>query len=252
VWSIQPLMPSNRKRLGYPTQKPELLLQNIILASSNPGDLVLDPFAGCGTTIAVAEKHNRNWLGIDISPTAVDLTERRLAAEGVKAEILGMPSTMDDLRAMHPFEFQKWVCYQLNARPSARLSGDKGIDGRMLVTHAPVQVKQKQIGRPDVDAFETAMERGGSTQAVMVGFGYSREAREEVARIKRREGVEIILYDAKELLGRARREQIVQELVPAGEQLALDAILMGLIPKDRPTAEELITSELRARAQAGS
>jgi DNA modification methylase len=95
VWSIQPLMPSNRKRLGYPTQKPELLLQNIILASSNPGDLVLDPFAGCGTTIAVAEKHERNWLGIDISPSAIELCERRLAALGVQAEVLGMPSTMD-------------------------------------------------------------------------------------------------------------------------------------------------------------
>jgi DNA modification methylase len=248
VWPIQPLMPSDKKeRLGYPTQKPEALLQNVILASSNPGDLVLDPFAGCGTTINVAAKLGRDWLGIDISPSAIELCERRLGAIGVTPEVRGMPATMDDLQAMPPFEFQKWVCYQLNARPSARLSGDKGVDGRMLVTHAPVQVKQKQIGRPDVDAFETAIERAGSDQGVMVGFGYSREAREEVARIKRRQNVEIVLYDAKELLGRARRQQIVEELTPKGEQLALDAVLMSLIPKDRPSVEELIASELQHR-----
>jgi len=252
VWSIQPLMPSNRKRLGYPTQKPEGLLQNIILASSNPGDLVLDPFCGCGTTIAVAEQHGRNWLGIDISPSAIELCERRLLIEGVKAEVVGMPGAMDDLRAMHPFEFQKWVCYQLNARPSARLSGDKGVDGRMIGTHAPVQVKQKQIGRPDVDAFQTAMERAGSDQGVMVGFGHSREAREEVARIKRRRGFQIILYDAKDLLVAARKEQIVKELTPPGEQLSMDEVLLSLIPTERPSAEELIASELHAqRAEVG-
>jgi DNA modification methylase len=243
VWSIQPLMPSNRKRLGYPTQKPETLLQNIIMASSNEGDLVLDPFCGCGTTIAVAQKHDRNWLGIDISPSAIDVCELRLKTEGVKAEIAGMPSTMDDLRALRPFEFQRWVCYQLNARPSARLSGDKGIDGRMLVSHAPVQVKQKQIGRPDVDAFETAMERGGSQQGVMVGFGWSTDAREEIARIKRRRGIEITLFDAKDFLVAARRERIVKELTEPGEQLALDEVLLALVPKERPSAEELMASE---------
>jgi site-specific DNA-methyltransferase (adenine-specific) len=249
VWQISIIPPSARARLGYPTQKPEDLLANVILASSNEGDLVLDPFCGCGTTIAVAEKHQREWIGIDISPSAIDLCERRLIAEGAKPEILGMPSTMSDLQAMRPMEFQKWVCYQLNARPSARLSGDKGIDGRMLVTHAPVQVKQKQIGRPDVDAFQTAMERGGSDQGVMVGFGHSREAREEITRIKRRRGLQIVYYDAKELLVSGRREQIVKALVPPGEQLSLDAVLMGLIPKERPSAEELISSELTARAR---
>jgi DNA modification methylase len=69
VWPIQPLMPSDKtERLGYPTQKPEALLERIILASSSGGDLVLDPFCGCGTTIAVAERLNRQWIGIDITP----------------------------------------------------------------------------------------------------------------------------------------------------------------------------------------
>jgi hypothetical protein len=82
----------------------------------------------------------------------------------------------------------------------------------------------------------------------MVGFGHSRAAREEIARIKRRKGLQIVYYDAKELLISGRRERIVKELVPPGEQLSMDAVLMGLIPKERPTAEELIASELHARA----
>jgi DNA modification methylase len=253
VWQISILAPSARARLGYPTQKPEELLEMIVRASSNEGDLVLDPFCGCGTTVTVASKLNRKWLGIDISQRAIDISELRLKAEGFKAETAGIASTMADLRMMRPFEFQNWVCYQLNARPSARLSGDKGIDGRMLRTHAPVQVKQRQIGRPDVDSFQTAMERGGSDQGVMVGFGHSREAREEVSRIKRRKGVQIDLYDAKDLLVAARKEKIVKELVPPGEQqLALDEVLLGLVPTERPSADELVASELRAqRAEVG-
>jgi DNA modification methylase len=79
VWPIQPLMPSDKtERLGYPTQKPEELLQQIILASSNEGDVVLDPFAGCGTALVVAQRFKREWVGIDISPTAVNLMKRRM------------------------------------------------------------------------------------------------------------------------------------------------------------------------------
>lgn len=78
VWQIPALNPMARERLGYPTQKPEELLAKIILASSDLDDVVLDPFCGCGTTIAVAQRLGRKWIGIDISPTAVRLTERRV------------------------------------------------------------------------------------------------------------------------------------------------------------------------------
>jgi site-specific DNA-methyltransferase (adenine-specific) len=73
VWEISIVAPSAKARLGYPTQKPEPLLERIIRASSKPGDIVLDPFAGCGTTLVVAERERREWIGIDISPTAVGL-----------------------------------------------------------------------------------------------------------------------------------------------------------------------------------
>jgi site-specific DNA-methyltransferase (adenine-specific) len=81
-WRMHVLPPAARERLGYPTQKPEALLERIIQASSNEGDLVLDPFCGCGTTIAVAERLKRRWIGIDSSSVAIELTKQRLEATG--------------------------------------------------------------------------------------------------------------------------------------------------------------------------
>jgi DNA modification methylase len=251
VWSIQPLMPSNRKRLGYPTQKPPALLRNVILASSNEGDLVLDPFCGCGTTLAVAQETKRQWVGIDISPRAIDVCEDRLRAEGVTPEIFGMPETVEDLSSarMGWHEFQNWVCHQLHATISVKKSDDFGIDGRMILTHDPVQVKQHQVGRPDVDAFETAMERAGSDRGVMVGLGFSRQAREEVARARRRKGIEIIFCEAESLLRSEQRQHVVQQLQPGDEQLQIDELLAAMVPTQQPTVEELVASELRRQRE---
>jgi DNA modification methylase len=252
VWSIQPLMPSNRKKLGYPTQKPEALLRNVILASSNAGDLVLDPFCGCGTTLSVAEQTDREWVGIDISPRAIDVTEERLRALGADfPDPAGMPSTVDDLRSdqMGWHEFQNWCCHQLHATPSVRKSGDFGLDGRMILTHDPVQVKQKQVGRPDVDAFETAMERAGSDRGVMVGIGFSREAREEVARARRKKSIEIIFCEAESLLKSEQRQHIVQQLQPGDEQLAIDEVLAAMVPERQVPIDELVASELRRQRE---
>jgi DNA modification methylase len=252
VWSIQPLMPSNRKKLGYPTQKPEALLKNVILASSNVGDLVLDPFCGCGTTLSVAQQSGREWIGIDISPRAIDVTEERLKALGARPKVLGMPETVEDLTSsrMGWHEFQNWVCHQLHATPSLRKSGDFGLDGRMILTHDPVQVKQKQVGRPDVDSFETAMERAGSDKGVMVGLGFSREAREEVARARRKKGIEIIFCEAESLLKTEQRAHIVQQLQPGDAQLSIDEVLILMVPKENLTPDELAASEFRRQREA--
>jgi len=250
VWSIQPLMPSNRKKLGYPTQKPEPLLRNVILASSNEGDMVLDPFCGCGTTLSVAQQTNRNWVGIDISPRAIDVTEDRLKSLGAHPETTGMPETVEDLRPprMGWHEFQNWVCHQLHATVSARKSGDMGIDGRMILTHDPIQVKQTQVGRPDVDAFETAMERAGSERGVMVGIGFSRDAVEEVARVRRRRGMEILFCEAESLLKSEQRQHVVQQLQPGDEQLTMDEVLLAMVPEKQLPVDELVASELQRRA----
>jgi DNA modification methylase len=247
VWQISILAPSARARLGYPTQKPEALLQNVVLASSNEGDTVLDPFCGCGTTLSVAEQYKRNWIGIDISPTAIDICDVRLGLLGAAPAKMGMPATMDDLRAMSPYEFQNWVCHQVNATPSPKMSGDRGIDGRMIVSNDPVQVKQTQVGRPDVDAFETAIKRAKHERGVLVGLSFSRDAREEIARVKRAEGIQIDFFRAEEILATAPTDRIVQR-VRAGQQLSLEDFLPRA-PKDKPDAEELIGSELEARRQ---
>lgn len=127
VWPIQPTMPSAKERLGYPTQKPERLLDRIILASSNEGDIVLDPFAGCRTTMVVAQRRKRQWIGIHISPTAVGLMRRRMEKVGARTiKLVGMPVSADELHALKPFEFQNWVIQQLHATHSAAQVGGHG------------------------------------------------------------------------------------------------------------------------------
>lgn len=84
VWQIPPIGSTAKERIGYPTQKPEKLLEKIIKASSNEGDLVLDPFCGCGTTVVVAERLRRKWIGIDITYLAIDVIAKRLKASGIK------------------------------------------------------------------------------------------------------------------------------------------------------------------------
>jgi DNA modification methylase len=133
VWPLQPLMPSDKKeRLGYPTQKPEALLERIILASSDEGHVVLDPFCGCGTTVVVAERLKREWIGIDISPAAVDIMRRRIERDTdgrVTPKVIGLPVTVDELRRLKPFEFQNWVVQHVNGSHAPRRVGDMGIDG---------------------------------------------------------------------------------------------------------------------------
>lgn len=126
------------ERLGYPTQKPEALLDRIIGASSNEGDLVLDPFCGCGTTIASAQKLNRRWIGIDITHLAITLIRSRLTDTFVgKAtyEVIGEPVSIPDAKALaasDPYQFQWWALGLVDARPVEQKKGaDKGIDGRI-------------------------------------------------------------------------------------------------------------------------
>lgn len=99
---IPPINSQAQERLGYPTQKPEALLERIIKASTEEGDTVLDPFCGCGTTVAVAHKHNRKWIGIDVTARAIDIVEERLEVIDANAkdtyELHGKPRTLQDAR----------------------------------------------------------------------------------------------------------------------------------------------------------
>jgi DNA modification methylase len=130
-----------KERLGYPTQKPEALLERIILASSNEGDTVLDPFCGCGTTVAAAQRLKRRWIGIDITHLAIGLIKHRLRdtyGPGVENtyKVIGEPVDLDGARQLaseDKFQFQWWALGLVGARPVEQKKGaDKGIDGRLF------------------------------------------------------------------------------------------------------------------------
>jgi hypothetical protein len=238
LWTdVKPVGAKATERLGFPTQKPEALLNRIIAASSNPGDVVLDPFCGCGTTLAVAEKERRQWLGIDISPTAVNLITRRLIKLGASPRTIGMPRTVADLHDLKPFEFQNWVIQQIHGIHSPRKSGDMGIDGYSFFEKLPVQVKQSdKVGRNVVDNFETAVRRGRHHRGYIFAFSFTAGAHEEAARAKR-EGLEIELVDITILTGErlpARSGSMMQDLLAAIEQAKFE--LQGSRP-DRSIAD---------------
>ncbi len=142
VWTdINPLHATTPERLGYPTQKPLALLERIISASSNEGDVVLDPFCGCGTALHAAQKLNRNWIGIDITHLAISLIERRLkdAFPDIAYQVHGIPKDLDgarDLASRDKYQFQYWALSLVDAFPQAGIKkgADRGIDGVLYVT----------------------------------------------------------------------------------------------------------------------
>ena len=152
VWDLPLLNSSARERLGYPTQKPEALLERIIKASSNEGDLVLDPFCGCGTTITVAQRLNRRWMGIDITHLAMTLIKGRLHdafGDQVTYKVIGEPVTLPDAETLadsDPYQFQWWALGLVGARPVEQKKGsDKGIDGRLYFHDEAEGRKTKQV-----------------------------------------------------------------------------------------------------------
>jgi site-specific DNA-methyltransferase (adenine-specific) len=140
VWTdIDRINQSAKELLGYPTQKPEALLERIICASSNEGDLVLDPFCGCGTTIAAAQTLNRRWIGIDVTHLAITLMKERMRdtfGESVQFKVVGEPVSVPDaaaLAASDPYQFQWWALGLVGARPvEGKKGADKGIDGKIV------------------------------------------------------------------------------------------------------------------------
>ena len=212
IWDDIPIIQSSSSEsMGYPTQKPESLLGRIIKTSSNKTSIILDPFCGCGTAMIEAHKQGRKWIGIDISPTAIILVEKRLgkvgAVSGKDFESIGMPTTLSELKALEPFEFQNWVINEMQAKQSKRVVGDKGIDGHieksLYAEEAGIQVKQSEkVGRNVVDNFETALERKKYKRGYVIGFSFTRGSNEEVARVKEEKGLYIKLIKVEDLLKR--------------------------------------------------
>jgi len=197
---IPPINSQAAERLGYPTQKPEALLERIISASSDEGEVVLDPFCGCGTAIAVAQRLKRRWVGIDITHLAVNLMKFRLLTafgEGVKAEyeVIGEPTDVEGARQLakeDPFQFQLWALGLVGARPMEQKKGaDKGIDGRIYFHEgSPTDVKQiilsvkagANIHRSYVHELRGVVDREGAKIGVLITMeSPTKPMREEAA-----------------------------------------------------------------------
>ena len=175
-WQIQPIAPSAKERLSYPTQKPEALLERIIKASSNEGEVVLDPFCGCGTTVAVAHKLKRNWIGIDITHLAIKAIKLRLNKMfGIVPKndfkVIGEPEDLEGARELsshNRYQFQWWALSLINARPykDKKRGADTGIDGYLYFSHekdivrpAIVQVKSGNVSVKDIRELGHVMDR---------------------------------------------------------------------------------------------
>jgi len=158
IWDdIKPLQAHSKERIGYPTQKPEALMERIIKMASNEGDLILDPFVGGGSSIAVADKLMRRWIGIDQSVQAVKITEMRLNKQQdlYSRHFVSRLYKYDykTLRYKNAFEFESWIVQQYGGLSNFKQRGDMGIDGT-LRDGTPIQVKRSDaIGRNVVDNF---------------------------------------------------------------------------------------------------
>lgn len=151
LWDdIPPINSQAKERMGYPTQKPEALLERIIQASSYDGDMILDPFCGCGTAVAVAERLNRKWIGIDITYLSIDVIKKRFEKNKIMAGkdfvVKGTPKDLHSatkLAETAPFQFEVWAISQLNATPTVK-TGDKGVDG--VINYLDIN-KKNQMGK---------------------------------------------------------------------------------------------------------
>ncbi|MFZ5449220.1 MAG: DNA methyltransferase [Thermodesulfobacteriota bacterium] len=177
IWTdIPPISAQAAERLGYPTQKPEALLERIIKASSNEGDIVLDPFCGCGTTVTVAERLKRRWLGIDITHLAITLIKKRLhdtfKEELAPYEVIGEPADVTGAEALaetNRHQFEWWALGLVDAAPAQdkKKGADKGVDGVIYFRDEAggaykkiiVQVKSGHVNAPMVRDLKGALER---------------------------------------------------------------------------------------------
>ena len=181
IWEdIPPIQAQSKERLGYPTQKPEALLERIISASSNEGDVVLDPFCGCGTAVAVAERLNRRWIGIDVTHLAISLMKSRLhdtfGDELRRYEVVGAPQDVESAAALAVdsendgrYQFEWWALGLVDARPAQdkKRGADSGVDGYINFfddnsgkpKRIIVQVKSGGVKRGDIATLKGDMER---------------------------------------------------------------------------------------------
>jgi len=219
------------ERIGYPTQKPEALLERIIKTASNEGQIVLDPFVGGGTTLVVADKLNRNWVGIDQSVSAIKVTEMRMNNQ---QGLFSKPFVVqlhkydyDTLRDKDAFEFENFIIQQFGGVTNTKQRGDLGLDGKTR-ENTPIQVKRSDnISRNVVDNFKSACERydkalykKNKTEKKPVGFiiafSFAKGAVQEAARLKNEENIIIKLVTVEEIIPIAKKPKLTVSITDKG------------------------------------
>ena len=201
IWADVPFIHgSSAELLGYRTQKPLALLERVVASSSNEGDLVLDPFCGCGTAMAAAHNLGRQWLGIDITHLSVALMKNRLnTAFGLEAgrdyDVIGEPQDEGSARALweqDPYQFQFWAVSLLEAQPQSeqRRGADRGVDGMLYFLDGPrrtphkavIQVKGGRVSSPQVRDLRGVVEREQAALGLFISLEPpTRDMRQEAA-----------------------------------------------------------------------
>ena len=258
LWADIALSPTAGERLGYPTQKPIALLERIIESSSNPGDIVLDPFCGCGTALIAAQGliPPRRWIGIDVTYLAIAVMEARLRDTfGIEVQIEGSPTEVAGaLKLAHQLpngreQFELWALTLVGAMPQGGIQkrgADKGVDGIISFTGAGwkteiciVSVKSGGVGSGQVDELKGAMQRHGAVMGLFVTL-------EEPSKPMLQNAAEAGYYHS-ELSGKdypAIQIITIRELLEGGKKPSMPLLVLPAYQKAQPVKKGAAQSEL--------
>jgi len=219
VWELSIINASAKERIGYPTQKPEALLQRIIECATNEGDVVLDPFVGGGTTVAVADRLKRKWIGIDQSVMAIKVSDLRMQKRQDNLfdkkqpyEVILPTFDFKKLQAKDGKEFEIWIVDKFGGVPNEKGGKDGGIDGHTQYG-TPIQVKKwkKPVGRDTLDAFLTAIKnddnylfeknkKEGQICGFIIAFDFSKDIINAVSKLRNKEDIIIELKYIRDII----------------------------------------------------
>lgn len=247
IWTDVPnLQASSAESLGYPTQKPVALLERILKTSSKEGDVVLDPFCGCGTTVAAAQTLDRKWIGIDVTYIAIDLIDKRLKhahGDAVREtyDIYGIPRDLGAAQALFdrsPFDFERWAVSMVDAQPNQKQVGDKGIDG---VARFPLDSKGKSLGKILISV------KGGKT----VGPTAARDLSGTITSQKAEMGVLILMHKATagvlDAINHGNYTHVTHgKTFPKLQVITIEELLAGKRPQLPPTLAPYIQARKAA------
>jgi hypothetical protein len=217
VWEFPSLRGNSRESLGYPTQKPEALLKPIIVSTSNKDDIVLDPFAGGGTTVAVAKSLGRKFVAVEVSPTGCHVISDRIKYP--LDAIIGLPLTVEEISSLTGFEFQNSVIRLLDPTLEAITVNNKGADGGIDGSYYDmlISVKKYKAGRKDLDEFVATMYRNKKQKGIFIALDFSADFVKEIARLEREQEVKIYHYTVGDIIEGKHRDIISDENISHGK-----------------------------------